>query len=311
MRLPGQITVTALIALLSGCGNSTPATPDGGQAGAGGTTGEVGTGGSGGAVGTGGKVGTGGSGGAVGTGGTPGSGGAVSSGGATGTGGGPGSGGSDGGTGCGDNCKVFFPPGQVHKTFPCCNNTCVDLQRDPLNCGACGNRCPPDKPVCFLAAGGASCTAPTCNKTCQAGATCCGNNCCGAGELCCNIPGPIDFIGCWKPTAAEPSCPKATELVGSDRNIKRAVVPVNPAEVLARVTQMGSAVQDFRHAFGFGDGDGWNYVADGYGVALASIQALARLAHEQERLGVRLQRNNQVLERRIQALEKGPAPAKR
>ena len=107
----------------------------------------------------------------------------------------------------------------------------------------------------------------------------------------------------------------------SDRNIKRAVVPVDPDQVLAKVTElpiatwqylsdpesvrhMGPMAQDFKQAFGLGDSDRWYHSVDGQGVALASIQALAKLAAEQRQRLEILQRHNAALERRLRALEK-------
>ena len=71
-----------------------------------------------------------------------------------------------------------------------CNGTCVELRRDPLNCGACGTACP----------SGEVCSAGQCAVSCQAGLTDCSGTCantatdnlnCGAcgtacpsGELC-------------------------------------------------------------------------------------------------------------------------------
>ena len=106
----------------------------------------------------------------------------------------------------------------------------------------------------------------------------------------------------------------------SDRNIKRAVVPVDPQQVLNKVSQlpistwqylsdpesvrhMGPMAQDFKQAFGLGDSDRWYHNVDGQGVALASIQALARLTAQQQQRIQTLQRQNAALERRLRALE--------
>ncbi len=71
-----------------------------------------------------------------------------------------------------------------------CGSTCVNLQEDQLNCGACGNAC----------GAGLVCSAGACAATCQAGLNVCGDTCrdlqtdlancgacgnaCGAGQVC-------------------------------------------------------------------------------------------------------------------------------
>ncbi|HEY6507710.1 MAG TPA: tail fiber domain-containing protein, partial [Vicinamibacterales bacterium] len=70
------------------------------------------------------------------------------------------------------------------------------------------------------------------------------------------------------------------------------------------VRHMGPMAQDFQQAFGLGDSDRWYHTVDGHGVALASIQALAKLAAEQREHLEALRRQNAVLERRLRALER-------
>ena len=106
----------------------------------------------------------------------------------------------------------------------------------------------------------------------------------------------------------------------SDRNLKRAIEPVNAEEVLrklaglpistwsyrsdpASVRHLGPMAQDFKQAFGLGDTDRAYHAIDAQGVALAAIQALGRLTEEQRQRIVNLERENQELERRLKALE--------
>src|SRR5262249_41564539 len=86
-----------------------------------------------------------------------------------------------GGTGV---CNVLCTTGRM-----CCGGTCVNLENDPFNCGTCGNTC--KAPTSFCGAG--TCQAPACGPAvdCLPDATCCGNTCCGAGQLCCEQQGPV------------------------------------------------------------------------------------------------------------------------
>jgi hypothetical protein len=306
----GRVLPTVLcLVLAGGCGSSALPSSDG-SAGTGGSVGSGGTPGTGGA--TGGSPGTGGAstGGAPGTGGAtggaPGTGGSPATGGAPGTGGSPG----DGGTGC--NCGVFAPYRK------CCGSRCVNPANDPLNCGDCGNRCPADKPLCD----GGTCKQPACNiTTCNSG-TCCGSMCCSANQLCCDAAGPISgFTTCHTITTDQPTCPAGcAPLCVSDRNLKQAIEPVDPQEVLERLSRlpisrwryrteadnirhMGPMAQDFKQAFGLGDTDRAYNPIDAHGVAFAAIQALQQLADEQQRRIDKLEREKRTLERRLRALE--------
>jgi len=40
---------------------------------------------------------------------------------------------------------------------------------------------------------GGECISPPCEATCEAGASCCGTECCAAGQLCCDPQGPIEI----------------------------------------------------------------------------------------------------------------------
>jgi hypothetical protein len=109
----------------------------------------------------------------------------------------------------------------------------------------------------------------------------------------------------------------------SDRTIKGAIEPVDTRQVLDKVRalpiatwqylsdptgvrHMGPMAQDFRHAFGLGDSDRVYHAVDGHGVALASVQALAKVAAEQQQRIDHLQRQNDALERRLRTLEHKP-----
>jgi hypothetical protein len=304
-----------LLALVSsGCGSSGTALPPGGDAspGSGGATpsrgGSTGTAGQG----TGGAVATGGStGGSVGT--TGGSGGGVSTGGSPATGGSPGTGGAGFDAGAGCDCGAFA------KYRACCGGKCVNVQNDPLNCGMCGNRCPAEKNLCE----GGTCQAPPCNGgACKTAAQCCGASCCETNQICCSTQGPLDgVVSCFTPTAAQPTCPPGcAPLCISDRDLKQSIQPVDPQEVLDRLSRLpisrwryrteaegvrhlGPMAQDFKAAFGLGDTDRAYYSVDAHGVAFAAIQALQKQAAEQTRRIEELERQKRTLERRLRALE--------
>ncbi|MDD9938572.1 MAG: hypothetical protein OXT09_33490, partial [Myxococcales bacterium] len=88
----------------------------------------------------------------------------------------------------------------------CCNDACVNGGNDILNCGECGNRCEGETPYCDR--GECTNTPPCEDSTTCADGFCCGAGCCAAGQLCCEIPGPITFdIVCVTPTESEPTCP--------------------------------------------------------------------------------------------------------
>ena len=176
----------------------------GGGAGRGGTTG-------GGGAGRGGTTGVGGS--AAGRGGTTGGGG---------SGGAAGRGGTTGTGGVGQCAAILCPTGRM-----CCGNGCVNLQNDPLNCGKCDNVCPASAPFC----GDGTCGRPPCepNVICIGTATCCGNMCCGVGQLCCEEQGPVSRAPvCFTPTADQKTCPQGCAPdCRSDRNQKKAIAPVD------------------------------------------------------------------------------------
>jgi hypothetical protein len=153
--------------------------------------------------------------------------------------------------------------------------------------------------------------------------TCCGTECCGAGQLCCSIQGPLaGMSACVTPTREQPTCPPGcAPLCISDRDRKKNITPVAPTAVLEAVRalpistwtydtepdgvrHMGPMAQDFRAAFGLGDGDRHYHAVDAHGVALAAIQALEAQAREQRRRIEALERQNRALLRRLQALER-------
>jgi hypothetical protein len=178
------LVLVTLLAL--GCGGESDG---GGSGGGGGNTGGSGgaTGGSGGA--TGGAAGSGGA-----------TGGAAGSGGASGGTGGSvgGSGGATGGTG-GGSCGTC--------DFVCCGSACTNTGNDIKNCGKCGTVCTGTTPYCD---NGVCKDKPPCETgtTCGTNQHCCGKSCCGAGEICCDVPGPVGtlFPTCQKPV--DGTCPK-------------------------------------------------------------------------------------------------------
>lgn len=104
--------------------------------------------------------------------------GATSPTGSGGTGGTGGTAGADAGSGaCGGACGT---------ARTCCDRHCVNLDNDPQNCGRCGVKC---------AAGtyctNGACVVPECQTSCSSAGTCCGAECCGPGQLCCDPQGPI------------------------------------------------------------------------------------------------------------------------
>jgi len=198
-------TCFGLAIALSACGGSTfdsgfsTGGSGGEDGGSGGTNGQGGsTGGQAGSVSTGSAGSTGsGIGGSAGA--TTGSGGGAGSGGAGSGGvGSGGMGGAGGGTACpGVPCTLGFI---------CCSGACVNPNNDILNCGHCGQTCA--GPDAFCAAG--TCGQPPCLRgaLCPDPTTCCASQCCSAGQLCCDVPGPGPSIG---PRCTDPiggTCPK-------------------------------------------------------------------------------------------------------
>jgi hypothetical protein len=88
--------------------------------------------------------------------------------------------------------------------FSCCDGSCVNPDNDINNCGGCGIQCAGDTPFCDQGV----CGAPPCTlvaAACPVGETCCVDQCCGAGELCCNVHGNLLRTGCYP--AVEGTCP--------------------------------------------------------------------------------------------------------
>jgi hypothetical protein len=236
----------------------------------------------------------------------PGMGGAGGAGGAGGSGGGP-------GPDAPGACPLLCPLGRV-----CCDGNCVNTANDPFNCGRCGVRCEGGRPYCQ-----GSCQPPPCEAgtACSSG-TCCGSQCCTPGQLCCDVQGPIGgATSCHTPTAEAPTCPQGcAPLCISDRNLKKNIEPVDPAEVLEKVGRLplatwtyrsepdgirhlGPMAQDFRAAFGLGNDDRSYHAVDAHGVALAAIQALQAMAADQRRRIQSLEDENRTLSRRLRRLE--------
>ena len=78
----------------------------------------------------------------------------------------------------------------------CCDDFCSNLVYDPLNCGECGNVCPAERPYCMS---GSCRELPSCGTACTDGQTCCGTECCEAGQICCSVNrgGPMGGPGCY------------------------------------------------------------------------------------------------------------------
>ena len=316
---PGNDGATDSMAV-GGRGGGTGAAGTSGVAGAAGTSGVAGASGTGGgAAGRGGASGTTGVAGAAGRGGAGGAtgvsgagGGAAGRGGAGGGAGAAGRGGSAGGAagaGGSRSCAAI----DCVAGRDCCNGACVNTANDPFNCGGCNKRCEGDTPFCSEG----KCTQPTCSTVidCQVGATCCGNTCCGAGQLCCDDQGPVGGRPptCHTPTKDEPTCPQGcAPLCISDRNKKKNITPADTDAVLDKVSKlpistwsytaepadvrhMGPMAQDFRASFGLGDDDRTYNAIDAHGVALAAIQALEKRVVEQGKRIERLERENRRL----------------
>jgi len=326
-------TMTIALLLAGGCGGVTPAGGDaaagssarGGSGGNGtggvsGVAGTTGTGGSGtGGVGTGGTAGGAGAGagGASGASGASGVTGSAGTGGATGAAGrgGVGGGGTSGAGGSGP-CTLACTVGRT-----CCGSGCVNLQNDPLNCGLCGKRCEANAPYC----GDGTCKAPPCTpgtELCAGNSICCGSTCCKLGDICCQDQGPISIApSCFTPTASAPTCPQGcAPQCRSDRNQKKNIAPVDTGAILRKVGELpismwtyveepsgvrhlGPMAQDFRASFGLGADDRSYNPVDAHGVALAAIQALERIASQQQQRIEKLERDNRALGRRVRALD--------
>jgi len=228
-----------------------------------------------------------------------------------GVGGQAGAGGASG-AGGGGPCTLACTTGRA-----CCGNACVNLQNDPMNCGACGKRCAGSTSLCD----GGNCVQPPCNSTapCPSGGACCGSSCCAPGDLCCAPQGPVAGgpPSCFTPTADQKTCPQGcAPLCVSDRDRKKDIGPVDTADILAKVSRLpistwtyieepagvrhvGPMAQDFHASFGLGSDDRTYNSIDAHGVALAAIQALEHRLAEQQRRIDKLERDNRELARRL------------
>jgi len=219
-----------------------------------------------------------------------------------------GSGSSSGSSsGGGGNCPACGP-GDL-----CCNGvSCsVDAYNDPLNCGSCNHQCQGATPFCQQG----MCIQTPCNgQPCPSGTTCCASKCCQSGDICCEFEGPQSYVGCYTPTAQQPSCPPGCNTCVSDRNVKRDIVPVDPQAVLEGIARvpvatwsyksddpsihhMGPMAQDLYGAFGLGNTDKAYSPVDASGIAFAAIQALYERTKEQDARIEKLERENAALRR--------------
>jgi hypothetical protein len=149
------------------------------------------------------------------------------------------------------------------------------------------------------------------------GESCTNTKCCDGLYCCSGVP---------VPAGAEYCTPGACPI--SDRNRKHAIVPVNPDEVLARLSKlpvatwtynfegdgvrhMGPMAQDFASAFGLGSTDRRIFTIDADGVALASIQALVHRFEGLQGANLALERENAKLRDLLGTLEKRTARLER
>jgi hypothetical protein len=110
--------------------------------------------------------------------------------------------------------------------------------------------------------------------------------------------------------------PVGSSYLGSDRNRKSHIVPVDPADVLARLTQLpiatwswqkdhgkelhvGPMAQDFRAAFGLGQDDVTIVPMDMTGVAIAGVQGLYQLLEEKDQRIADLEARLAAIEARL------------
>jgi hypothetical protein len=188
----------------------------------------------------------------------------------------------------------------------------VNTTNDINNCGDCGVVCSGSTPYC---SGG--CQPRPCDidgGACGTNGFCCGSQCCGEGQLCCEVEGPQSgFASCYTLDAGETTCPQGcAPLCVSDRNVKRDVLEVDERQVLERLASipystwsytsdptgarhLGPMAQDFHAAFGLGQSE-LNYdPIDAHGVSMASIKALYKLVQDQQQRLERLEAENAAL----------------
>jgi hypothetical protein len=140
-----------------------------------------------------------------------------------------------------------------------------------------------------------------------------GETCCAALECCAGVPIPKGQEYCGM------QCPK------SDYAVKREFAAVDPDAILERVAalpittwsyrdedssirHLGPMAQDFQASFGLGASDEAIFQIDADGVALSSIQALARRLRAAEAENAALRASLTSLEARLVALEGTAAP---
>ena len=153
---------------------------------------------------------------------------------------------------------------------------------------------------------------------------CCGNICCGAGQMCCEDQGPVGGRAptCHTPTADQPTCPQGcAPLCVSDRNKKKDITPADTTPCCRRsascrsrrglktASRPGSATWDrWRRTSGpasaSGDDDRTYNAVDAHGVALAAIQALEKRVADQGKRIERLERENRRLRSGLQSRDR-------
>jgi hypothetical protein len=172
------------------------------------------------------------------------------------------------------DCSPGCSPGRT-----CCNHACVNLDNDPLNCGACNLHCQPAAPYC-----NGTCEPEPCTRGagCPNGALCCGNECCNQGQLCCKLEGPVSgAAACADPTGDPPTCPQGcAPLCISDRDAKRDFATVDDRAVLMSVARPSYRTDD---------------PIDAHGAAFSSIRALYEMAEEQNARIEKLEKENAEL----------------
>jgi hypothetical protein len=96
---------------------------------------------------------------------------------------------SSGGAGAGGATTGSGGAGLGGATGACttCAGACVDTRNDAQNCGACGHVCPASQHCDHGVCGAPACLVQ--GLVCPLDHLCCGDACCPAWKMCCNVPG--------------------------------------------------------------------------------------------------------------------------